>query len=457
MNIMLTPVKKVIETPQMFPRQAPRSLRVVKRTLAEEPTDVLEMDIPENNLDPEPPINMSELPELEALALEMRTDIEPLRKSTFSQTEDEQIPELFEPPATLEPLEPLEIPETAEYGLNPQLQEILQLLSNPDGVMICAKEHFERILNQKLGQIENRLDEVIRTVELAKNFPSATVEKLPVQRQLTTDSSKTDPNKSSKGYLADIITDYSNDVSVRAIDNINAYFPMFYVFNVEKKGREMCKYLKDLGLNVLLVDPALPKHLATHHILIQYYIDALDNATENKYPRVVFVRDNLLPHHDLIRILNLTLEQIRGTDWTMLQLCYPEAKSPRWNKDIDADYYLKSYPDLYHKGIKTPQQAMQHWTQNGHREGRIGKLSVKSITASTPEAFALQQGDYDKLRKELYRAANTRDPTTFLSYKNAVLVGVQPSLFIPFFPSPAIYYANRWFPGSYIRLEDIKK
>ena len=45
---------------------------------------------------------------------------------------------------------------------------------------------------------------------------------------------------------------------------------------------------------------------------------------------------------------------------------------------FDSDFYLKTYPDLRNAGLRTKQQATNHWCSNGIKEGRQGNFSFHS-------------------------------------------------------------------------------
>lgn len=358
----------------------------------------------------------------------------------------------------------------AEYGLNPQLQTLLELISDEERVII-ARDNND--VNNRLDRIEQTLDSFIATwrtvldshtssvtskmddlIDKTNNravtfleqptstaHPTVLVPVVPVVPPVT------NINK-PKGYLADLITDYNNDTGSQLGSKFNAYFPVIYVFNLTKKGLPLTKYLNGLGLNAIMIDPDLPVNIEKYHTLLQYYMDSLDHAVEKKYSRALFIHDNVLPHRDFLKLAGMTIDAIQGTNWTMLQTTYPDPNVKLWNKELDWEFYSSTNHDINNGDPLTQSQANDHWQKIGFRQGRTGKFSVSSIDKTYVNAFAIQECDYEKLKKQLHIAANTKKPMQFLSY-GATIVGVQPNLFIPKMPQPRSYAMNHWFPLCY--------
>ena len=353
-------------------------------------------------------------------------------------------------------------------------QELLDSLTKStheihDEISRIKKVHQQNI--NELRQLTNVKAEqpTAKTVIKKTNSVSAatlTGKKVPVMPNLTktNKATKTKTNtvsvkSSSKASLLDLLEDFKDtnkqkreqeddedeveDLTERQetdeteadegedISLFNKYFDTVYILNIANKGVQLGEKLHGMGVNnCQVIDSELPKRYNSQNKHIYYLRDALENAIDSDYEKVLILHDDLFIHKNFdieFAEMHDTLDS-EVSDWNILQFGYTKKINLHRPTTLDWEYYVESYP---HLELGNEKEATKHWRRIGYREGRVGAREIFQAQLDSFFAFGISNKVFDKMLKKVEYLIKKKDSNeNIIKLTGGVIYGIKPNLFI---------------------------
>jgi len=367
-------------------------------------------------------------------------------------------PEQLKPEQQPEP-EPEPEQEDEEYGLHPQLQEILQYLADDEHVSLIRKQDMHT-LNDTISNIHNYMDSLACTMKTLtesvngikmqldeyaksstrtrspnmesdllhiaiKSDPSAATDSntdedsksesdsesasnTPLSLTPVVDVAPVAPKMESDDPLAKLITEFSRaePISAKGISFFNEYFDATFIYNFANRASRYQRKLNELGIkNCLVSAPSIPECSPSLRI-VHFLKDIVQTAKACNYHRINILCDILLIHNALGNVIYYLQHDIRETDWDILQYCCMDHKYQRDKLGFDWQYYLDTNPDI---NYSEQADAVNHWRTIGEIQGRVPQAAVVRTDSNNALAFSITSKVYDPLLQNLELLLNT-DP-----------------------------------------------
>lgn len=477
MRQKITPIKRVLDNdmpvPQVVesPVPPPTKIKIVKKTL-EPDTDasrhgpnfsqseaekiMSKPDISESEPEPEPE------PEPET------NDQPEPETNDQSEAETNDQPE----PEAEQELESNEDDEE-EYGLHPQLQEILEYLADDEHVNLIRENQINELtenistikaymttLTEFMSDLKTLLANQSQSPSVPVPVPIPESDLLHIEIKSNASDSEPEPEPSPEPSpepepedpLAKLITEYakSEPISDKGIKFMNEHFDATYIYNYSGRAERYKKYLEKEGIhNCIVIAPDIPVGTPANLKIVYYLKSVLDSANKNKYNRINVIGDVVLIHKELGNVMFYLKSMISKQPWNVLQYCCMDHKH-RSRLSFDWQCYLDTNPDLTYT---TESEAAQHWESIGSLQGRVPCAMTVPTDSNNTLAFALNSTVYPLLERHLDQILNMDKDAAkkigVLDFKGVDKAMALPNLFILPKTGRKLAQSMKWFSANY--------
>lgn len=358
-----------------------------------------------------------------------------------------------------------------EYGLHPQLEEILQYLADEEHVSIIKSENFDRISDEvkSLGrQVRLLTNAVVNLKQSGIIAPTRDESAEPTER-VTEQEQEQEPVPEPVPVeeevceevdpLKELAEQYSKEIDIdkEAIKRFNNTFDATFVYDFAGRSREYVAKLNELGIQRCVSVRAPKSHPVnmssspgdiSKRIAI-YMRQIIAIARREGFATVNVVADLLLMHKSFKQAFFHMSDAVTNGRWEILQYCCQDHHESN-SVDFDWNFYLDVNPDL--EGITSEGAAREHFTQRGAAEGRVGVAKIVPTSSNNTLAFALRSSIYGRLESQALKALNSSSEIGLFDFgdeRNTTRYMTYPNLFILPGTSQPEARALSWHKESY--------